>query len=197
MVHGKLTRWPDVEIRLIELVKVIWKLAMGLHDSMLQLRWGIGWKVAKSITDRLLKASEYCVCKGECCPFCCWHLGGCWMKRFEPLSHEGYGRPICMAELILPNILVFGNKTIKSWSKVQGPPYEEVRIRKTGRNLSAKSIWWVEDHLVLTSRMSITAEMVLSGSVLMVDLISFTQRTRRWGLEWMECMIFRCWIKTN
>ena len=156
-----------------------------------------GRKVSKSVTDRLLKASEYCVCKGERCPFRCRHLGGCRTKRFEPVSHEGYGRPIRMAELVLPNILVFGNKTIKSRSKVQGPPYEEVRIRKTGRYLSAQSILWVEDHLVLTSRMSIKAEMVLSGSVLMVDLISFTQRTRRWGLARMEHMIFRSWIKMN
>ena len=176
-------------------MKVIWKLAMGLHDSMLQLWQGTGQKVVKSVTDRLLKASEYCVCKGECFPFHCRHLGGCQMKRFEPVSHKGYGRPICMAELVLLNILVFGNKTIKSQSKVQGPPYEEVRIRKTGRNLSTQSIWWVEDHLVLMLRMSIKAEIVLSGSVLMVDLISFTQQTQRWGHAQMECMIFVAELK--
>lgn len=73
-----------------------------------------------------------------------------------------------------------------------------MRKLTVGKSAGLRSIWCVEDHRVLTSRMSINAVFCNACSARLRDIITSASHIwRRWGLDRTARIIFRSWNRLS
>ena len=167
---------------------------MCFHQWCLQFWRCAVRKFNKWVTNVLLETAEDSMRWWEHRCFGAGHLCGSRPKQFQPFRNQSDGIPVSCAEFKGAEFPVFGNKVINNLPIIKCTSCGNLR-HKSGMVINClRSIWCVEDHRVLTSRMSINVVFCKSWSVRFEDIVtSVIHAWRRWGLDRTARIIFRSW----